>query len=125
MCTFSKLMRPKLLTYDQVFQRFHSLLMMVLLLWLTLSAPVVYAAQQDTLVEWQDVGDDEDGGNPLSNTNEEKAEGDAGSFSEYLHEVHPPLPIIGPALTAFKAHAAETLLVFHPELWSPPPEQAI
>lgn len=124
MCTFSKSMHPQLLPYNRVFQRFHSLLMMVLLLWLTLCAPVVYAAQQDTLVEWQDVGDD-DGGNPLSNTNEEKPESDTGSFSEYLHEVHPPLPAIGPALAAFKAHAAETLQVFHPELWSPPPEQGI
>ncbi|OLY93934.1 hypothetical protein SAMN05444008_1119 [Cnuella takakiae] len=115
-------MRSKIFTYDQVFQRFHSLLMMVLLLWLTVSAPVVYAAQQDTLVAWHDLADDDDSGNPLSGTNEEKVEGGATSLSEYLHEVHPPLPPLGAALAAFKAHAAETLQVFHPELLSPPPE---
>lgn len=98
--------------------------MMVLLLWLSICAPIVYAAQQDNLTVWQDRSGDDDATNPLSTGNDEKAGEDHGSFSEYLYEVHPPLPPMAPALIAFKAHAAETLLVFHPDLWSPPPELA-
>lgn len=121
--TFELQMHPNSSTYSQVFLRFHSLLMMVLLLWLTVSTPIVYAAQEDILVAWSDSGED-DNSNPLSGTNEEKVETGNNTLSEYLHEVHPPLPTMILPLAAFKAHAAESLLVFHPELISPPPEFA-
>lgn len=118
--TFKTFMHLQPVPYRPVFLRFHSLLMMVLLVWLTVCTPVVYSVQQDSLaVAGMAIDDDAD--NPLAGTNEEKA-GSGTAFSEYLHEVHVGLPVITSLLTSFKAHAAEILTLFHPELFSPPPE---
>lgn len=121
--TFTKFMHPKPFTYNQVFLRFHSLIMMVLLVWLSVCTPIVYAVQQDASVTFAGSVVDDDSDNPLSGTNEEKVESGGNAFSEYLHEVHAVLPPVASLLTSFKAHAAETLSVFHPELLSPPPER--
>lgn len=95
----------------------------MLLLWLTVSTPYVYEAQQDVLVS-QGLTDEEVP-NPLSNTNEERVETGGNSLSEYLHEPHHyqvPSSIIE---VAYKCHPDDLYSAFHPELLSPPPERVI
>lgn len=100
-------------------QRFYSMLMLCLLLWLTVSTPFVYDAQQDAQVTQGIAGADED--NPLQGTNEEKAES-GNTLSEYLHEAHHfQLPAL--KRIAFQKCRPDGLYyAFHPDLFAPPPE---
>lgn len=113
-------MRRKPVTYEEVLKRFHSLLMMVLLMWLTVSTPFVYEAQQDVLVS-QGLAE-EDVPNPLSNTNEERVETGGSSLSEYLHEPHHYVVPSSIIELYYKCHPDDLYSAFHPELLSPPPE---
>lgn len=106
--------------YNDVFRRFHSLLMMVLLLWLTVSMPFVYTVQQDAAVEQLNTdGNDVD---PFPGAAEEKVETGGGGLSEYLHETHHGLVSLPVALLLYKPHPDDYYSAFHPELVSPPPE---
>ncbi len=114
-------MHKKPLTYSLDVQRICSLLMTILLVWLTISTPVVYQAQHDTAIE-QGLAE-EDAAGPFSNTNEEKAGGSGVStLSEYLHEsdhYQQAFVLISPV---YKFHPDDIYAAFHPELISPPPE---
>lgn len=99
---------------------------MLALLWLTVSLPVVNEYFLKTIpqsVTYNDSNDD--GGNPLANTNEEKT----SNFTfaeEYLHHqefisCYPPfIPQIVHAM-----YQAPLYIAFHGELISPPPEMYI
>ncbi|RPD43801.1 MULTISPECIES: hypothetical protein [Chitinophagaceae] len=113
-------MQAKNNTYDNVLKRFHSLLMMVLLMWLTVSTPFVYEAQQDVLVS-QGITDEEVP-NPLTNTNEERVEAGGSNLSEYLHEPHQYQVPSNTIELTYKCHPDDLYSAFHPELLSPPPE---
>lgn len=116
-------MQKKQVTYSQVRQCFYSLLMMALLLWLTVSTPYVYKAQQEVAAA-QGIVDD-DTSNPLSNTNEERVENGASTISEYLHEPHHYVLPYSLVASLYKCHPDDLYSAFHPELLSPPPESRV
>lgn len=99
-----------------------ALLMLLALLWLTVSTPFVYASQQKGAIEKASKVKDGQENNPLPGASEEKTETGVGSISEYLHEVSlPVLPFT--ALVKFeKCHPADLYFAFHPELHCPPPD---
>lgn len=104
--------------------------MMVALLWLTMSAPFVYAGQQlqakyDKMASTQNSShtNDEESCNPFSNTTEEKAP--SSSFSEeYLHDHHTTDFFVSASMQFHKCEDAGTYNAFHGELLVPPPNQA-
>jgi hypothetical protein len=106
--------------YEVAQHRFHSLLMLCLLLWLTVSTPYVYDAQQDVATA-QGITDAEDD-NPLSGTNEEKVESGSNNLSEYLHELPHFQPRFVLLTRSYKCLPDDLYLAFHPELVVPPPD---
>jgi hypothetical protein len=103
-----------------------AIFMIASLLWLTISTPFVYAAQQQQKAYSQPMPADEEipgaeENNPFSNTTEEKAESGSGSLSEYLHHIH---ELIHPAGSLHKhncSHDFSVYVAFHGELLCPPP----
>lgn len=99
-----------------------SLLMILTLLWLSVSAPFVSADQKIKKEVTEKKASDKTANNPYANTNEEKSENGVNTLSEYLHEVthlEHPLMIVK---QFHKCHSSDLYLAFHPELISPPPE---
>ena len=102
-----------------------SMVMLLLLVWLTVCLPVVYAQQQaqtaQALEQHLEVPEDCDS-NPLSNTTEEKAGNGINTLSEeYLHHSHHSEYMGMVVKTYYKCHATDLYFAFHPELISPPP----
>lgn len=100
-----------------------ALLMLLALIWLTVSTPFVYESQQlkKELAKQLPPVEDEDY-NPFSNTTEEKSENSVNTLSEYLHDLHiaeHPSTIIA---KYYKCHPDNLYFAYHPELLSPPPE---
>jgi hypothetical protein len=100
-----------------------SLFMIVALVWLTLSTPFVYDAQQSLKKEAQKESKQTgDNTNPFSNTTEEKNESSVNTLSEYLHEP-PCIEKNFIMLTRlYKGYPSNIYYEYHPELLSPPPE---
>lgn len=95
--------------------------MIVALLWLTVSTPFVFKAQQEQKKEIQNQSKQTDN-NPFSNTTEEKNESGANTLSEYLHD-HPSLEKNFILITRiYKRYPSSIYCEHHPELLSPPPE---
>jgi hypothetical protein len=96
--------------------------MIAALLWLTISTPFVFRAQQEQKKEIQNQSTQNDNTNPFSNTTEEKNESSVNTLSEYLHD-H---PVIGNDFTVVKRpyqlYSSKIYFEHHPELLSPPPE---
>jgi len=114
-------------TYYLRWHKVSSLLMMVALLWLTVSIPFVYSFQQEVKKEAakqisSSEENTEDSSNPLSNTNEEKTENGVNTLSEYLHELHLIEHHFTTITTFYKCHPSDLYLAYHPELVIPPPE---
>ena len=102
-----------------------SLLMLLMLAWLTVCLPFVNESQQTfkTQVQLTDEETPEtEDGNPLTNTNEEKSESGNSLLSEYLH----PLFQLNHTFTGvdnpYKIHPSDLYLAYHPDLIIPPPE---
>jgi hypothetical protein len=98
------------------------LVMILALLWLTVSTPFIYAAQQqvEKAMTQEKPGDSEDV--PLTNSTEEKTENGPTTISEYLQELSQvDRPFIQIA-KLYKCHAADIYFEYKPELISPPPE---
>lgn len=100
-----------------------SLFMITALLWLTVSTPFVFKAQQEQKKEIQKQSKpNAAANNPFSNTTEEKNESSVNTLSEYLHE--------SPSLennfvfinTSYKPYSSKIYFEHKPELLSPPPE---
>lgn len=96
--------------------------MIIALLWLTVSTPFVYSAQQIL----QDISlggsPDEDSTNPFGSTTEEKTESNANTVCEYLRH-HDHLHELFTLITRDHiSHNFNPYIAFHPELQSPPPE---
>lgn len=112
--------------YNKV-QLASALLMIAALLWLTISAPFVNAAQQE--LAKQDkisntnnpiTGSEDDATNPFGNNTEEKAPGN--SFSEeYIHDHHSGVHYFSIASRTFKGENAGIYTAFHGEVHVPPP----
>lgn len=111
----------QLFTLTQVLS---SIVMLVLLLWLTVCLPIVNGSQKATKAQTEQKGKESksDDSNPLSNSNEEKSENGASLLSEYIHEI-PVLERHFIILTnAFKGHPSALYIAYHPDLIIPPPE---
>jgi hypothetical protein len=105
-----------------------SIAMMLALVWLTISTPFVYSAQQQvkSIGTVQNIcADADDDTNPFANTTEEKTENGGNTLSEYLHDMHQHLPYVAVAEKYSKCHPSDLYYAFHPELISPPPESSL
>lgn len=106
-----------------VFRKIAACFMMLALLWLTVSLPVVneyFQKATSSSIAYND--NNEDGTNPLVNTNEEKTSNFTFS-EEYLH--HQEFIVCYPPFVPQVVHAmyqAPLYIAFHGELISPPPE---
>lgn len=109
-----------------------AVLMILALLWLTISAPFVYAGQQQIAKQNKTekpaaplTCSDEDGTNPFGNNTEEKAPTNGSSFSEeYLHD-HLKDEYFFSIISQYdKCENAGTYVAYHGELLVPPPNAA-
>jgi len=113
-----------------VFQLASAVFMIAALLWLTISAPFVYAGQQKlaghektTSTPVPLAANEEDTSNPFGNTTEEKVPSSGSSFSEeYIHDYHRQDYFFSIILRYFKSEDAGTYIAFHGELDVPPPD---
>jgi hypothetical protein len=118
-------------TYN-IFQLSSAVLMILLLMWLTVSAPFVYASQQELAKNSKScpgqtpmAGSEEENANPFGNSNEEKAPKNINSISEeYLHDHHNTDYLFLVTLQYRKIENAGTYIAFHGELLVPPPNAA-
>jgi len=109
--------------------RFSSVMMILALVWLTISLPYVYAAQQklvkeNTSLAKENSAKDANNGNPFANTTEEKAPGNTTISEEYLHHYEEPVYLSPDKLDHSHHLSYDTYVAFHGELLSPPPEFA-
>jgi hypothetical protein len=116
-------------TYN-VFQLISALFMILALLWLTISAPFVFAGQQELAKQNQTksagtpLGNEEEATNPFGNNTEEKAPASSSFSEEYLHDHHTTNHFFSISLQYHKLKDAGTYTAFHGELHSPPPNAA-
>jgi hypothetical protein len=98
--------------------------MLLLLSWLTVCLPFVNESQQTLERQIERTGDppEADNNNPLSNTNEEKAESGLALFSEYLHDTNVLERSLSRSFTFGKCLSSDLYLAYHPKLNLPPPE---
>ncbi len=111
-------MRKQPRTYSTA-QFLSVIVMLVSLLWLTVSLPFVYKAQQQTITWSEQDGQAED---PFSDTTEEKAPSSASASEEYLHHDAGINDWIAKKLRHDHRHAYDVYVAFHGELISPPPD---
>jgi len=98
-----------------------SLFMILALLWLTVSTPFVYSAQQ-AQKQIQKESKQFTGNNPFSNTTEEKNESSVNALSEYLHEPPSLENNFTFLISLYQDYPSNIYHEHHPELLSPPPE---
>lgn len=105
-----------------------SIFLMLMLAWLTVSIPFVYAAQDVYHAKMiaagtSDTGDDE-AQNPFANTTEEKTtDSNSTNFSEeYLHDTHSSEHFQTESANEYKIEHVATYIAFYGELLSPPPD---
>jgi hypothetical protein len=120
--------------YQRIYNPYHLLsavFMICALVWLTISAPFVYAsmqehAKQDKIENMGSPvsGNEEETANPFGNTTEEKAPGNSSLSEEYLHDHHSTDCFFSIALQYHKCENADTYHAFHGELLVPPPNAA-
>lgn len=105
--------------------------MVLALLWLTISAPFAFLAQQEIAKQGKTansniplIGNEEETANPFGNTTEEKAPSNNSASEEYLHDLHIMDHFFSIALRYHKCENADTYIAFHGELHVPPPNVA-
>ncbi|OLY93941.1 hypothetical protein SAMN05444008_1112 [Cnuella takakiae] len=98
-----------------------AILMLLALLWLSVSTPFVYAAQQKLAAIEKGISSADDETNPLAGTNEEKSESGVYALSEYLHETMLAGNVATCLVKYEKCHPSNLYFAYHPELHSPPP----
>lgn len=113
------------------FQLASAVFMVAALLWLTISAPFVFAGQQKiakqekVATNGSPLAGTEEEANPFGNTTEEKTPTSGSSFSEeYLHDHHKAEYFFSITLRYHKCENAGTYVAFHGELHVPPPNVA-
>jgi hypothetical protein len=122
------LMKKGRKTYS-VFQLASATVMMLALVWLTISLPFVNASQQEFAKQHHSVnlsdtfdGGEEEAGNPLGNTTEEKKPSGNSSLSEeYLHHPHPESLFLTTITSHYSSENATVYSAFHGEVHVPPP----
>lgn len=119
-------MKKNLKTYS-VFQLSSAILMIVLLCWLTISTPFVYASQQEQgkiTHNCTNAGNEEETANPFGNNTEEKAPNSTSLSEEYLHLYHATSHFYIEISQYQKSENADAYIAFHGELLVPPPNAA-
>ena len=86
--------------------------MVLALVWLTISLPFVYGAQQHLKCQLEFS----------TNTTEEKTESGVNTLSEYLHEAHALVHPESMFKTYYKCHSNDEFVAYHPDHISPPPD---
>jgi hypothetical protein len=96
--------------------------MLFALLWLTVSTPFVYKAQQQAISAQKSVdGKAGQAQDPFSGTTEEKTESGFSTLSEYLHDIAQPEQRMEVLVKYEKCHSSGLYLAYHPDLLCPPP----
>jgi hypothetical protein len=121
-------MKRKKVTYD-FFQQVSAICMILALAWLTISAPFVYAAQQELAKNHKCsekasamAGCEEETSNFGNNTTEEKSPNSSNSVSEeYLHDLHKAEHFLAMIAQYYNCEDADTYVAYHGELLVPPP----
>lgn len=108
-----------------------AIFMILALLWLTVSAPFVFAGQQELAKHSKVVnaqspvsGTEDESANPFGNSTEEKAPSGNSFSEEYLHDHHMAAHFFSIASQYHKCENSDTYIAFHGELLVPPPNQA-
>ena len=114
-----------------VFQVASAIIMILALLWLTVSAPFVYASQQELAKHHKamnasaDLSGEEEAGNSLTNTTEEKKPVSGSSVTEeYLHNYQSEDLILSIIANAHWWENSKVYTAFHGEVQVPPPNRA-
>jgi hypothetical protein len=113
--------------YYSTYHKSSSILMILALLWLTVSIPYVFSAQKKLLSQEKqqtvpvNSQQEEEAANPFASTTEEKTPSSGNTLSEFLHETdllkHPSRN-----LTRYYKYIRSSLYIaFHGELLVPPP----
>lgn len=117
--------RRKIFTTAQLVS---AIVMILALVWLTVSAPFVYAAQQELAKQQKTekaaspfAGTEEESSNPFGNNAEEKAPNTASISEEYIHNSHRIYFSFSIATQYHKCENSDTYIAFHGELLVPPP----
>ena len=107
-------------------------MMIATLLWLTISTPFVFAAQQE--ISKKNKGDitaqmpvpenEEETANPFGNTTEEKSPGSTSLSEEFLHDHNTAGNLFSATRHYPQSNNAGTYIAFHGELLVPPPNIA-
>ena len=128
MSYFASLSMKKELKPYTIFQSASAFLMILALLWLTISAPFIYEHQQKIAKQFHSssaeipVNNTDEESVPLGNATEEKAPGNSISLAEeYLHNNHHSDYFFSIASQFHKCENADTYIAFHGELLVPPP----
>lgn len=110
--------------------RLSAALMIVTLIWLTISIPFVAAVKEEmtkkdkTSINLTYTGETEEGSsNPLNGT-EEKTPGGINLAEEFLHDHSTAEHFIDIVSQYYNTHMPSTYEAFHGELLVPPPNQA-
>jgi len=110
-----------------VFQLISAVVMILALMWLTVSTPFVYAAQQELAKQQKTektsspLTSSEEESNPFGNSTEEKAPNSTSLSEEYIHNNHRINFFFSIATQYHKCENADTYIAFHGELLVPPP----
>lgn len=111
-------------------RKFSAFFMIAALLWLTISTPFVFRAQQayasqaDKAMDQSPLSGNEEESNPFSSSTEEKAPSPNVVSEEFLHDCHVSHYF---GIETFSFHLREnagTYIAFHGELLVPPPNAA-
>jgi hypothetical protein len=109
-------------------QLFSAVIMILTLMWLTVSTPFVYASQQELAkqhkMEKADsplTGNEEETSKPSGNNTEEKTPSNTSLSEEFLHHNHKDDYFFSISLQYQKIDNADTYIAFHGELLVPPP----
>jgi hypothetical protein len=126
---FCALVKMNKTAYNQA-QRVSSLLMILTLLWLTVSAPFVFSSQQQRAQQQKEsantlpADNEEETSNPFGNNTEEKNPTSTNFSEEYLHDSGTYAHTL-PLISAFNKYEKAALYVaFHGELLVPPPNHS-
>jgi hypothetical protein len=112
------------------YQLLSAVFMILALLWLTISAPFVYASFQEHASQNRventssPLSVNEEDANPFSNTTEEKSPNSSSFSEEYLHDHHASDCFFSIILRQHKCENADIYHAFHGELLVPPPNAA-
>jgi hypothetical protein len=120
-------MKNKSQIFD-LFSKISAIFMILALLWLTISAPFVFTAQEELAkqnkTERSALPISEEESNPFSNSTEEKAPSSTSFSEEYIHDHHEADLLFLMASQFHINRNAGTYIAFHGELLVPPPNQA-